>query len=76
MADEVIALKSSRERAASTFSGYLMLFLFLLDVLLIAFGAFNLNNYAAGWAPVLAVGLGPLLLLLIVPGFFTSHFIL
>src|SRR4029079_10465465 len=47
-----------------------MLFLFLLDVLLIAFGAFNLNNYAAGWAPVLAVGLGPLLLLLIVPGFF------
>jgi len=68
--DEVIALKTSKERSAATFSGYLMLLLFLLDLLVIGFGAYNLNNYAAGWTPVLAVGVGPLLLLMIVPGFF------
>ena len=70
MTDEVIALKTSKERSAATFSGYLMLLLFLLDLLVIGFGAYNLNNYAAGWTPVLAVGVGPLLLLMIVPGFF------
>ena len=70
MADEVNALNASRERRASTSSGYLMLFLFLVDVLLIAFGAYNLSNQAAGWAPVSAVVVGPILLLLIVPGFF------
>ena len=70
MTDEVIALKTSKERSAATFSGYLMLLLFLLDLLVIGFGAYNLNNYAAGWTPVLAVGVGPFLLLMIVPGFF------
>ena len=70
MTDNVTALRASRERAASTSSGYLMLFVLLLDILFIAFGAYNLSNYAAGWAPVLAVILGPIALLLIAPGFF------
>jgi regulator of protease activity HflC (stomatin/prohibitin superfamily) len=70
VADNVTALKASRERAASTSSGYLMLLFLLLDILLIAFGVYNLSYYAAGWAPVLAVILGPIALLLIAPGFF------
>ena len=70
MADQVFTLKASRERAASTSSGYLMLLLLLIDVLFITFGAYNLSNYAAGWAPVLAVILGPIALLFIAPGFF------
>jgi regulator of protease activity HflC (stomatin/prohibitin superfamily) len=68
--DKIIALTSTTERQAATFSGYFMLVLLLLVIALQAFGIFNLSNDRAGWLPVLTVVLGPLLLLLILPGFY------
>ena len=70
MTDQVVALNSNRERPASTMSGYLMLLLLLLDLVLIGFGIFNLSNHAAGWLPVFAVIGGPILFVFIAPGFF------
>ena len=67
---DVIALTSSQERPASSMSGYAMLFALLLVIALIVFGIANLANNAAGWLPVTSVILGPILLLLILPGFY------
>jgi regulator of protease activity HflC (stomatin/prohibitin superfamily) len=67
---DVIALTSSRERPASSMSGFAMLFALLMVIVLILFGIANLANNAVGWLPVVAVILGPILLLLILPGFY------
>jgi regulator of protease activity HflC (stomatin/prohibitin superfamily) len=68
--DNVIALTSSRERAAATMSGYAMLGALVLVIVLQAAGVFNLSNNSAGWLPVLSVIVGPILLILIAPGFY------
>ena len=67
---EVIALTSSRERAASTMNGYAMLITLVLIIVIQVAGVYNLSNNAAGWLPVTSVILGPILLLLIAPGFY------
>jgi regulator of protease activity HflC (stomatin/prohibitin superfamily) len=66
----VIALNSSRERPAGTASGYVMLLALLAVVILWGLGIYNLSNDGAGWAPLTAVVLGPVLVLLIAPGFY------
>jgi regulator of protease activity HflC (stomatin/prohibitin superfamily) len=68
--DDVIALTSSRERPASTMSGYAMLLALLMVIILMAFGIANLANDSVGWLPVLSVIVGPILLILIAPGFY------
>jgi regulator of protease activity HflC (stomatin/prohibitin superfamily) len=68
--DKVIALTATGERPAETFSGYLMLILLLLVIAFQAFGIFNLVNDRTGLLPILSVTIGPLLLLLILPGFY------
>ena len=68
--DKVIALTATSERPADTFSGYLMLVLLLLVIAFQAFGIYNLSNDQAGWLPVISVVVGPILLLLILPGFY------
>jgi regulator of protease activity HflC (stomatin/prohibitin superfamily) len=67
---DVIALTSSRERPASSMSGFAMLFALLMVIVLIIFGVANLANNNAGLLPVVSVILGPILLLLILPGFY------
>ena len=67
---DVIALTSSRERAASTMSGYAMLVALVLAIALQVYGVVNLANDNDGWLPVLSVIVGPLLLILIAPGFY------
>ena len=67
---DVIALTSSRERAALTMSGYAMLIALVLIVVMEIAGLYNLSNNGAGWLPVVAVVVGPLLLILIAPGFY------
>ena len=68
--DNVIALTSSRERAASTSSGYFMLVLLLVAIAVQVFGVVNLANDNISALPIASVVLGPLILLLIVPGFY------
>jgi regulator of protease activity HflC (stomatin/prohibitin superfamily) len=68
--DKVIALNATTERPAETFSGYVMLVLLVLAVAFQAFGIFNLANDRSGFLPILSVIVGPLLLLLILPGFY------
>jgi regulator of protease activity HflC (stomatin/prohibitin superfamily) len=67
---DVIALTSSRERPASTMSGYAMLFALVLIIVLQVAGVYNLSNDGAGWLPVVSIIVGPILLLLILPGFY------
>jgi regulator of protease activity HflC (stomatin/prohibitin superfamily) len=68
--DKVIALTATAERRAETFSGYAMLFALLLVIVLQAFGIFSLSHDRTGWMPILSVTVGPLLLILILPGFY------
>ena len=70
MADEVIALKASRERAASTMSGYLMLLLALLSAGAAVYGFTGLAGNAAEVADVWLVIGGALLAIFIAGGFF------
>ncbi len=71
MADsKVIALTSSRERLAATMDGYAMLLLLVAAVFVQVYGIFNLANDNGGWLPILAVIVGPLMLILIAPGFY------
>jgi regulator of protease activity HflC (stomatin/prohibitin superfamily) len=67
--DSVTALRSSSERPAATFSGYVMLILLVLVILFQGFGLLNLIN-DGGALGGLSVVLGPLLILLIAPGFY------
>ena len=68
--DKVIALTATSERPADTFNGYLMLAILLLVIAFQVLGVFNLAGDRAGWLPMFSVTLGPLLLLLILPGFY------
>ena len=70
MADEVIALKASRERAASTMSGYLMLLLALLSAGAAVYGFTGLAGNAAEVVDVWLVIGGALVAVFIAGGFF------
>ena len=67
---DVIALTSSRERAASTMSGYAMLVALVLVIALEVFGGFSLLRGDPGAWSITAVIVGPLLLILIAAGFY------
>jgi len=67
--DTVTALRSSNERPAATFSGYVMLILLVLVILFQIYGLLDLVVYGGGIGP-LSVIVGPVLLLLIAPGFY------
>ena len=66
----VIALTSSRESAASTMSGYVMLLVLLLAIAMQIYGLANLVQDNDGALPVTALIVGTLLLLLVAPGFY------
>jgi hypothetical protein len=68
--DKVIALTATSERPAGSFNGYMMLVLLLLVVAFQLSGVFNLASDRVGWLPIFSVTVGPLLLLLILPGFY------
>ena len=70
MADEVIALKASRERAASTMSGYLMLLLALLSAGAAVYGFTGLAGNAAEIADVWLIIGGAFAAAFIACGFF------
>ena len=65
-----VALTSNRERAAATASGYVMLLVLVLAVMVQIYGIAMLANDGGGVLPVAAVIIGPLLLILIAPGFY------
>jgi regulator of protease activity HflC (stomatin/prohibitin superfamily) len=68
--DKIIALTATSERPAQSFSGYAMLIALLVVIIFWVFGFFNLANESSGWMPIVSTFLGPLLLLLILPGFY------
>jgi regulator of protease activity HflC (stomatin/prohibitin superfamily) len=68
--DEVIALTATSERPAESFSGYVMLIALLVVIAFWVLGFFNLASDSSGWMPIVSTFLGPLLLLLILPGFY------
>ena len=71
MEDHVaVALTSNRERAAATASGYVMLLVLVLAVMVQIYGIAMLANDGGGVLSVAAVIIGPLLLILIAPGFY------
>ena len=67
---KVIALTSSREREAATASGYIMLVLLVVAIAIQVYGVTNLASENFGFAPIASVVLGPIMLLLIAPGFY------
>ena len=66
----IVALTSSRERTASTMSGYPMLLLLLLTIALPIFGVANLINDNVNALTIAAVVIGPIALLFIACGFY------
>ena len=70
MADQVIALKSSRERIASTISGYIMLLILLIGVAVGIYGFIGLAGDAARLADAWMVIGGALVTAFIAAGFF------
>ena len=66
----VTALTSNKERPAATASGYLMLVILLIVILIQIYGIVALANDQIGMMPILAVIAGPILILLIAPGFY------
>ena len=67
---DVIALTSSRERPASTMSGYAMLVVLLLLIALTVFGVASLADERVDALPIAAVIFGPLLGVLAAAGFY------
>ena len=65
-----INLTASRERAASTFGGYLMLILLALTIALQVWGIVNLANDNANALTIAAVIVGPIGLIFILSGFY------
>jgi regulator of protease activity HflC (stomatin/prohibitin superfamily) len=63
-------LNSSRERVAASASGYLMLALLALAIVVQIFGIVSLANDRMFLGAILAVVIGPLSILLIAPGFY------
>ena len=66
----VIALNSSRERTASTASGYLMLFLLLLAIIAQIWGIVQLANDRPSTLALATVIVAPFALIFIAPGFY------
>lgn len=66
----VVALNSSRERPASTASGYIMLLVLLLALAVQLYGILLLANDQAGVLPIAAVIVGPVALLFVACGFY------
>ena len=66
----VIALNSSRERTASTASGYVMLILLLLAILAQIWGISELANDRPGTLALMTVIIAPLTLIFIACGFY------
>jgi len=70
MSDSVIALNASRERPASTASGYLMLLVLVLAVAAVIYGITMLAaDHAPGWPLTLVIG-GALAFLFVSSGFY------
>ena len=70
MSEPVIALTSSREHSAPTASGYAMLLVLLAAVVIQIFGIIQLANDHPSTLAIAAVIIGPLMILLIAPGFY------
>ena len=70
MSEPIIALTSSREHPAPTASGYVMLLILLAAIIVQIFGIIQLANDHPSALTIGAVILGPLLILLIAPGFY------
>ena len=70
VSDHPTGLNATSERRAASYSGYLMLILLVVVIALQVYGVFNLANDNIAMAPLATVILGPLLLLLIAPGFY------
>ena len=66
----VIALNSSRERPASTMSGYMMLALLLLAILVQVWGIVEVAGDSDALTHILAVVLAPLVLIFVACGFY------
>lgn len=64
------ALVSSHERPVATMSGYLALIIMVAAILLSAYGIVMLANDHIGWLPIIAVILGPISVLLTLPGLY------
>ena len=67
---KIMSLSASRERPASTASGYVMLMLLLVLVVLQVGGVATLANDRGGLAVLVGVILGPLAIIFIAPGFY------
>jgi len=67
---DVIALTSSRERAASTSNGYVMLLVLLVAIALAVWGVSRLIRYEFGLLTILALFGGLLLAILVTSGFY------
>ena len=67
---DVIALTSSRERGASTSSGYIMLVVLLLAIAMQVYGIVQLVNDNPGALSIGSLVAGTLLLILVSPGFY------
>jgi regulator of protease activity HflC (stomatin/prohibitin superfamily) len=68
--DKVIALTSTSERSAETFSGYAMLIVLLLAILADMYGIGQLGGYGGGAAGFLIVIAATIVFLLVTPGFY------
>jgi regulator of protease activity HflC (stomatin/prohibitin superfamily) len=67
---KVIALNSSRERQASTMSGYMMLALLLLSIVVQVWGVVELAQGSEALTHILATIIAPLVLIFVACGFF------
>ena len=68
---KTIALTASRERAGQTYSGYLMLLVLLIAIVVQVWGIFGLANGGDGaFIHIIAVIVAPLVLLFIACGFY------
>jgi len=67
---KIVALTASRERPATSASGYIMLLLLLIVVMIPIYGIVSLIQARDDLVPVLAFILGPIGILLIAPGFY------
>ncbi|MEO6198616.1 MAG: SPFH domain-containing protein [Sphingomicrobium sp.] len=68
--NHTLGLNATAERQASSYSGYIMLFLLIFATVMQVFGIVNLIRDDHGLLTIATMILGPLLLLLIAPGFY------
>ncbi|WP_309602158.1 SPFH domain-containing protein [Sphingomonas sp.] len=70
MSEPIIALTSSREHRAPTASGYAMLMVLLVAIMIQVYGIVQLANDRPSALAIATVIIGPLTILLIAPGFY------